>query len=199
MAGSLESLIAALDTTTDFSIENLEKIMTANLPSESEICSIAESTLPYGRTPLKSTPQYELIIGCWPRNGWCDAHDHGTAIGVVHSYSGSVEHFLYELNGSNLDLTEHDRITKGETARLDPGMIHALQNVSSDEPYVGLHLYAPPTSHVRVFDLRTGDIYHVSDDSAALIPNDERFIVRKEAGVFTYRNTVRTKETASVN
>ena len=199
MAGSIDILIAALENTTDFSIENLEKIMAENLPSEQDICTIAESTLPYGRTPLKATSNYELIIGCWPRNGWCDAHDHGTAIGVVHSYSGEVEHFRYELNDKHLDLVEHSRICKGETARLEPGMIHALQNVSSDDPYVGLHLYAPPTSHVRVFDLRNGDIYHVSDESAALIPNDERFIVSKEAGAFTYRNVVRTKEAASLN
>lgn len=193
MAGSLQSLIAALDAATDFSIESLERIMAENLPSEQEICDAAAATLPYGRTPLKSTPQYELIIGCWPRNGWCDAHDHGTAIGVVHSYAGSIEHFRYELNGTNLDLVEHSTIAKNETARLESGMIHSLQNVSSDDPYIGLHLYAPPTSHVRVFDLRNGDIYHVTDESAALIPNDERFIASKEEKVFTYRNLVKTK------
>jgi hypothetical protein len=197
MAGSIESLIAALEVATDFSIENLERIMAENLPSENEICSISSATLPYGRTPIKATDKYELIIGCWPRNGWCDAHDHGTAIGVVHSYSGEIEHFRYELHDNSLDLVEQCTISKGETARLDHSMIHALQNVSSDDPYVGLHLYAPPTSHVRVFDLRNGDIYHVTDESAALIPNDDRFIVRKEQGVFSYRNLVKTKEVAA--
>jgi hypothetical protein len=193
MAGSLESLIAALDVATDLSMENLERIMADNLPSEDEICNISSATLPYGRTPIKATDKYELIIGCWPRNGWCDAHDHGNAIGVVHSYSGAIEHFRYELNGDSLDLVEQSTISKGETARLELSMIHALQNVSSDDPYIGLHLYVPPTSHVRVFDLRNGDIYHVTDESAALIPNDERFIARKEEKVFTYRNLVKTK------
>jgi len=197
MAGSIESLIAALEAATDFSMENLERIMAENLPSENEITSISSATLPYGRTAIKATDKYELIIGCWPRNGWCDAHDHGSAIGVVHSYGGEIEHFRYELNGASLDLVEHTTITKGETARLDHSMIHALQNVSSDDPYIGLHLYAPPTSNVRVFDLRNGDIYHVTDESAALIPNDDRFIVRKEQGVFSYRNLVKTKEVAA--
>lgn len=194
MEGSLKSLVAALDECTDFSVENLERIMSEHLPSREEVCTAAESALPYGRTMLKLTDKYELIIGTWPRNGWCDAHDHGDAIGVVHGYSGEIEHFRYQENGANLDLIEHSKLHTGDTARLDHHMIHALQNVSSDEPYIGLHLYAPPTSNVRVFDLRNGDVYHVTDDSAALIPKDERFIVRKEEKAFTYRNLVRTKE-----
>lgn len=197
MPGSIKSLVVALDRCTDFSIENLELIMREHLPEEKEVLDISSATLPYGRTLIKATDRYELIIGAWPRNGWCDPHDHGEAIGVVHGYSGEIEHFRYEMNGASLCLVEQSRLHKGATARLDHRMIHSLQNVSSDEPYVGLHLYAPPTSNVRVFDVRNGDVYYVTDESAALIPRDERFIVRKETKAFAYRNLVRANETVA--
>ena len=191
MASTLDQLISALESAPDYSFETLERVLTENQPSAEEICGLAEATFPYGRTMISLNDTFEVIIGCWPRNGWCDAHDHGDAIGIVHSYSGEIEHFEYKFNGNYLDLFEHSSIKTGESRRLEKGMIHALQNVSSDEPYVGLHIYVPPTKDVRVFDLHSGDIYHVTDDAAAIIPKDERWLRSVERNKFTYRNLVR--------
>lgn len=193
MAGTIKALIAALESASDLSIESLEKILQDNLPSDEEIRSASEPVLPYGRTLLALTNRYEVIIGCWPRNGWCDVHDHGEGVGIVQSYGGAIEHFSYELNGSSLELTEQCTINSGDSARLPVGMIHSLQNISSDEPYIGLHIYAPPASDVRVFDLKSGDIYHVTDDWASIVPTDAKYIRHKQEKQFTFRNLVHEK------
>src|ERR1041385_8866648 len=147
----------------------------------------------YGRTMLYLDKELEVIIGAWPRGGWCDTHDHGTAEGIVYAYDGEIEHFRYELNGDILELVEHETMRKNESFRLEAGLIHSLQNISSDAPYVGLHIYVPPTSNVRVFDLKTGDIYHVTDDYPALVPESEEHILDCEKEKFTFRNMIHAK------
>ncbi|MEP7236051.1 MAG: hypothetical protein ABI778_12220, partial [Ignavibacteriota bacterium] len=137
--------------------------------------------------------RFEVIIGCWPKGGWCDAHDHGTAIGIVYSYGGEIEHFRYDLHDGSLDLVEHSTMKPHESYRLESGLIHSLMNVASDEPYIGLHIYSPPTADVRVFELKSGDIYHVADDAMAIIPKQKADAVRHEAGKFNFQNTVHAK------
>ena len=195
MAGTIESLVNALDSATDYSLETLEEILAEHLPAEEEIRARAESVYPYGRTMLKLTDEYEVIIGCWPKSGWCDVHDHGDAIGLVHSYGGEVEHFEYRFSDHTLELFHQTTLRSGDTKPLYAGMIHSLMNVNSEDPYIGLHLYVPPTKDVRVFDTRSGDVYHVTDDAFAIIPKDERCIRSVEKNCFTYKNLVREEHT----
>jgi hypothetical protein len=190
---TIDNLLNALNKTDDLSFESLERILAENLPSAEEIISVSNAELPYGRTMLHLDDRLEVIIGCWPRGGWCDIHDHGSAVGIVYAYSGEIEHFRYELHDNSLDLVEHETMKKNESFRLEQGLIHSLQNISSDEPYIGLHIYAPPTSDVRVFDLKTGDIYHVTDDYPALIPKEMEKIVKHEKGKFTFQNVLHKK------
>jgi hypothetical protein len=196
MAGTIASLLEALDNATDHSVESLERILADNLPSKAEVCAASESVMPYGRTLLKLTDKYEVIIGTWPKSGWCDAHDHGDATGVVRSYGGDVVHLEYRMNGDCLELFHQSEIKEGEQARLPMGMIHALHNVSSDEPYVGLHLYAPPPKDVRVFDIKNGTIFHIANDAASIIPTDPKDIISVEEKCFTFKNLVREPEMA---
>jgi hypothetical protein len=190
---TIETLIEELKKSKDLSIESLERILAEHLPAKEEIMALINAELPYGRTMLYLDDHLEVIIGCWPRGGWCETHDHGPAVGVVYAYEGEIEHFRYELHQNSLDLVEHHTMRKFESFRLEPGLIHSLQNISSDEPYVGLHIYAPPTSNVRVFDLKTGDIYHVTDDYPALIPSEDDNILLHERGKFTFQNKVHVK------
>ncbi|MEI8135527.1 MAG: cysteine dioxygenase family protein [bacterium] len=190
---TLSTLVDALSKAPDLSMETMERILQENLPSREEVIAASAPELPYGRTMLYMDDKLEVIIGTWPKGGWCDAHDHGTAEGIVYSYGGEIEHFRYEFQDGVLDLVEHERMRSNESLRLERGMIHSLQNVNSDEPYVGLHIYSPPTSDVRVFDLKTGDIYHVTDDYPALIPKESEKIVRHEKGSFTFKNSVHAK------
>src|SRR5512146_1649360 len=107
MTNTIDSLIKALDSAAEYSVETLERILSENLPSYDEIASLAEATYPYGRTVVRLNEKYERIIGCWPQNGWCDAHDHGDAIGIVYSYGGEIEHFEYRMTDGCLELFEH--------------------------------------------------------------------------------------------
>ena len=190
---TIDALLEALDHCDDLSIEGLEQILQSNLPSREDILAAAKTEMPYGRAMLRLNDKYEVIIGSWPKGGWCDTHDHGKAIGIVYAYGGEIEHFRYELHDGFLDLVEHSTMKPNESYRLEQGLIHSLVNVSSDEPYIGLHIYSPPTSDVRVFDLKSGDIYHVTDDYPALIPKEDEKIVRHEKGQFRFQNSVHAK------
>ncbi|MBS1903845.1 MAG: cysteine dioxygenase family protein [Bacteroidetes bacterium] len=194
MAATIETLAHALDNAPDYSVGTLERILLENLPSPEEVVALADTSMPYGRTILRLNDKYEMIIGCWPRNGWCDAHDHGDAEGVVYGCSGEVEHFDYRFNGDTLELYEQSTIKNGQHMRLPKDMIHSLANVTSDEPYVGLHIYSPAATNVRVFDTRNGDIYHVTDDAASVVPRDEAQIRMVERGKFSYRNLVKEQQ-----
>ncbi|MDP4219590.1 MAG: cysteine dioxygenase family protein [Bacteroidota bacterium] len=192
---TIDALLQALENSEDYRIETLERILEQNLPLREEIMAISAFELPYGRSMIALNDRYEVIVGCWPKGGWCDVHDHGTAIGIVYAYSGEIEHFRYEMHDGILDLLERATMKAHECVRLESGMIHSLQNISSEEPYVGLHIYSPPTSDVRVFDLKTGDIYHVTDDYPALIPKESENIVKHEKDKFVFRNSVHSKVT----
>jgi len=190
---TIAGLLAALQNTDDLSMESMEQILEEHLPDAKEIIAISKAELPYGRTMLHLDDRLEVIIGCWPQGGWCDPHDHGNAVGIVFTYSGEIEHFRYEFNDGILDLIEQETMGPAQSFRLEKGLIHSLQNISSEEPFIGLHIYSPPTSDVRVFDLKTGDIYQVTDDYPALIPKHKENIVRHEKGKFTFQNSVRAK------
>ncbi|MFI5264378.1 MAG: cysteine dioxygenase [Candidatus Kapaibacterium sp.] len=193
MSTTIDSLLESLKNSDDLSMESMERILAENLPSHDEIIAASKAELPYGRSMLHLDDRFEVIIGTWPKGGWCDAHDHGKAVGIVFSYSGEIEHFRYELHDGFLDLVEHSTIKPNESCRLESGMIHSLMNVSSEEPYIGLHIYSPPTSDVRVFDLKSGDIYHVTDDYPALIPKESENIIKHEKGKFKFQNSVHAK------
>src|SRR5947209_2987343 len=104
---TVDTLIKALNKSDDLGMESMERILQEHLPSREEIIAISKAELPYGRTMLYLDDRLEVIIGCWPRGGWCDAHDHGPAEGVVYAYCGEIEHFSYEFHDGMLDLVEH--------------------------------------------------------------------------------------------
>src|ERR1700736_3612096 len=104
---TINALLEALELSNDLSFESLERILENNLPSREEIIAVTKTELPYGRSMLRLTERYEVIIGCWPKGGWCDVHDHGDAIGIVYSYGGEIEHFRYQMHEGLLDLVEH--------------------------------------------------------------------------------------------
>ncbi|MEO6938945.1 MAG: cysteine dioxygenase family protein [Candidatus Kapaibacterium sp.] len=190
--GSLSSLTAALEQTTDFSAANLMRIMEENLPPWSEIEPLVAYGDPYGRVTLVETSQFEIMIGSWKKGDWCEAHDHGPSVGAVHAYSGNIEHFSFRFADADgdLHLMERCSISKDDALTLDLGMIHSLTNTSSDTPFVGLHVYSPPTHDVRVFDLKTGDIFHITNDHGAYVPEDPTKIVKHEPKRFRYRNAL---------
>jgi hypothetical protein len=187
MAGTIESLKNRLDNIQDLTLDKVKDALIAELPDWSEIEPLTERGMPYGRTMLVHTDRYEIMIGCWELGNWCAAHDHGVAEGVCYPYSGEIEHVDYQMNGTNLDLVERCNLTKGNLLELPKGMIHSLRNTSSTEPFIALHIYLPATYDVRVFDTRSGDIYHITDDQGAWVPEDPTKIRKVERASFTYR------------
>jgi uncharacterized RmlC-like cupin family protein len=168
--------------------ESVQQILAENLPSWEEIAPLVPHEHPYGRVTLFESHDYEVMIGCWDKGNWCDAHDHGPSEGAVYAYQGTIEHASYEMQSGVLAVSERCTIGSGELLPLPIGMIHSLANNISDEPYVGLHIYSPPTKDVRVFHLSSGDIYHITNDHGAWVPSDPSKILKVERNAFAFRN-----------
>jgi predicted metal-dependent enzyme (double-stranded beta helix superfamily) len=191
MSATIASLLDALDQAEDLSPASIERILAEHLPSKEEVLTVSDVCLPYGRSLLRMNDKYEVIIGTWPKGGWCDVHDHGNAEGVVYSYGGEVVHNEYRYENGSLELFHRSQISGGESARLYAGMIHSLHNISSDEPYVGLHIYSPPSTNVRVFDIKTGDIYHIADDAPSIVPSDKMECRKVDERCFTFKDLLK--------
>jgi hypothetical protein len=179
---SLASLKLALEDASKyadriFTAEDVMEILGRNLPPFSEIEPMIPHEHPYGRVTLFENEKFEVMIGCWDKGNWCDAHDHGPSVGAVYGYAGEIEHTSYELHDGLLDATERCTITKDDLLPLGPGMIHSLTNPTGEGPFVGLHVYTPPTHDVRVFHLATGDVYRVTSDQGAWVPTDPNLCV----------------------
>ncbi len=190
---SLDSLKKALEEASkksdrNFTAEEVMEILGRNLPPFSEIEPLIPHERPYGRVTLFENEHFEVMIGCWDKGNWCDAHDHGPSVGAVYGYCGQIEHTSYSLTDGILETTERCTISESDLLPLGLGMIHSLTNPSNDQPFVGLHLYTPPTHDVRVFHLATGDIYHVTSDQGAWVPTDPKNIKHIEREAFSFRN-----------
>jgi Cysteine dioxygenase type I len=190
---SLQSLKQSLEqasstTAHPLTAEDVMEILGRNLPDWSEIEPLVPHDNPYGRVTLFENEVFEVMIGCWDEGNWCDAHDHGPSVGAVYAYMGEIEHTSYALHDGVLEATERCCLSKDDLMPLGLGMIHSLTNIRSREPFVGLHVYSPPTSNVRVFHIATGDIYHVTNDQGAWVPTDPKKIKHIEKKAFRFRN-----------
>jgi cysteine dioxygenase len=57
---------------------------------------------PYGRKPLLSTDDVEIIVMNWAAGRICAPHDHGASFGWIRLVAGEVDHTLYTLDQNDL-------------------------------------------------------------------------------------------------
>lgn len=134
---------------------------------------------PYGRKKLYASDDIEILAMNWAPRRPCAPHDHGQSFGWINVMAGTVRHTLYTLDQDDIPapfLTREE--PRGSRYFAPRGMVHSMEN-PSDDLTVTLHLYAPPISGMRVYDLERCAACVVSDDCGAWWPDEQRQLVRE--------------------
>lgn len=133
---------------------------------------------PYGRKKIFANNEVELIVMNWAARRDCAPHDHGSSFGWVNVLSGEVRHTLYTLDQNDVPTPYLTRTEKRGTRYFAArSMVHAMGN-PSDELTVTVHIYAPPITEMKVYDLEKCAVCVVSDDCGAWWPADQRQLLR---------------------
>jgi cysteine dioxygenase len=129
--------------------------------------------LPYGRTLLYQSTNFEVILMNWkPKNG-SNIHDHGNSFGSVYVLSGDVNNIAYDPELNKIGTFKQ---SKGDYIDVPKGIFHQLQNLN-DTYSASLHFYAPPIQGMKVFD--ASDIqksYIVKSESGAWNPSEKDIV-----------------------
>jgi cysteine dioxygenase len=129
---------------------------------------------PYGRQKLLANDHVEIIIMNWATQRQCSPHDHGSSFGVVSVVQGTIVHDLYTLDQDDIPIKYFSRTEREGTHYFAPkGMVHSMGNPLSS-PAITLHIYAPPITKMKVYDLENCLTCVVSDDCGAWWPTEQR-------------------------
>ncbi|MCP8967796.1 cysteine dioxygenase [Ectobacillus ponti] len=132
---------------------------------------------PYYRKLLYKTDEVELLVMNWSDLA-CAPHDHGSSYGWVQIVDGNSLHTIYKAEENLLPVplfTEIQR--KGRMFFAPVRGIHQMQD-DGDGRLLTLHLYAPPITGMKVYDLEACAACVVSDDCGAWWPEEQRQKVR---------------------
>lgn len=127
---------------------------------------------PYGRRLLYQSPYIECLLMNWAPYGKCNIHNHGVSWGFVQIITGEVVNIIY-----NHLLEPVTRITEttGNIFFTSKGIIHQMENLTK-QPLVTLHIYCPPISEMKVYDLQHQQEIIVTDDCGAWVPDKNQII-----------------------
>lgn len=157
---SKEELRAALN---DLNIE-LENIKSELKTSEGK---------PYYRKLLYQNEVVEVLVMNWSQLE-CSPHDHGTSQGWIKVLNGSSLNTVYEVNENGLPSELFAKVhTKGELYYAPKKGVHKMK-ADKESDLVTLHLYSPPISGMKVYDLEKCSVCVVSDDCGAWWPDEQR-------------------------
>ncbi|MQR96221.1 hypothetical protein EJV22_13585 [Fictibacillus phosphorivorans] len=133
---------------------------------------------PYYRKLLYQNEDVELLVMNWSQLE-CAPHDHGSSQGWIKVLSGCSENTVYEIkeNGlpSELFTKTHD---KDQIFYAPKKGIHKMKAQKKSD-LVTLHLYSPPISGMKVYDLEKCSVCVVSDDCGAWWPDEQRQKLRE--------------------
>lgn len=104
----------------------------------------------------------------------CAPHDHGDSHGWIQVLNGTSINSVYEVKNNKLPkelFKEYHQ--QGQLFFAPKKGVHKMQ---ADDPdgLVTLHLYSPPISEMKVYDLEKCAACVVSDDCGAWWPDDQR-------------------------
>jgi ubiquinone/menaquinone biosynthesis C-methylase UbiE len=133
----------------------------AKLPNEGE---------PYSRSILRADDQVEIMLARWRPGHGCAPHDHGGAGGFVIPLEGTFVERRYSWDGAKLVITEHASRPEGIPIRITSEDIH---DMTAGVRGLTLHLYSPPASSMRVFDLDRAEALDLVGDYGAWIPQGD--------------------------
>lgn len=146
-----------------------------------------EETLPYlqsadGKTYyrklLYQNDEMELLIMNWS-DIECAPHDHGNSAGWIQVVNGDSKNTVFELKENQFPEELFTEIkSKGSFFFAPKKAVHKMQSNGNDN-LVTLHLYSPPITGMKVYDLEKCAACIVSDDCGAWWPEETRQKVKE--------------------
>lgn len=125
---------------------------------------------PYYRKLLYKDEKLELLVMNWS-DLECVPHDHGKSYGWIQVINGTSQNTIYEVKENILPaelFTEHQE--KGKMFFAPKKGVHKMSD-SGGTNLVTLHLYSPPITGMRVYNLDKCAACIVSDDCGAWWPD----------------------------
>lgn len=132
----------------------------------------ADEGKPYYRKLLYKNEEVELLVMNWSQLE-CAPHDHGDSQGWIQVLSGISINSVYEVNRNGLPkelFNEYHH--QGKFFYAPKKGIHKMQ-ASDDTNLVTLHLYSPPITGMKVYDLQKCAACVVSEDCGAWWPDEQ--------------------------
>ncbi|WP_137789400.1 cysteine dioxygenase family protein [Bacillus sp. E(2018)] len=128
---------------------------------------------PYYRKLLYQNKDVELLVMNWSQLE-CAPHDHGSSQGWIKVLNGSSENTVYEINETGLPSELFTKThKKGQMFYAPKDGVHKMKAEEKSD-LVTLHLYSPPISGMKVYDLEKCSVCVVSDDCGAWWPDEQR-------------------------
>jgi cysteine dioxygenase len=134
--------------------------------------------LPYYRRLLFQNEEVEVLVMNWSQLE-CAPHDHGESQGWIQVLEGTSVNAVYEVDekGWPSELFEEQH-HQGKCFYAPKRGVHKMK-AGGGENLVTLHLYSPPISGMKVYDLEKCAACIVSDDCGAWWPEETRQKVKE--------------------
>lgn len=169
----LERVSATLSPLEKPTIADLRKVLitiNASLSELSPYLATADGK-PYYRKVLYQSDEVELLVMNWSGLD-CAPHDHGSSYGWIQVIGGSCTNTLYQVQANQLpEELFHKTYEQGSTFFAPQKAVHKMNGRSG---LVTLHLYAPPITGMKVYDLERCRMCIVADDCGAWWPDKQR-------------------------
>jgi cysteine dioxygenase len=133
---------------------------------------------PYYRKLLYQNDEVELLVMNWS-DLECAPHDHGNSSGWIQVLNGASENIVFEVKENHIPQELFAEIKgKGSFFFAPKKGVHKMKRAGMDY-LVTLHLYSPPITGMKVYDLKKCAACIVSDDCGAWWPEDMRKKVKE--------------------
>ncbi|WLR54760.1 cysteine dioxygenase family protein [Mesobacillus subterraneus] len=157
-----------LDLLKNPSKQEMKKALANINMSEEELKPFLQSSSgkPYYRKLLYKTEDVELLVMNWS-DLECAPHDHGDSHGWIQVLNGTSINSVYEVIDNSLPkelFKEYHH--QGKFFYAPQKGVHKMQ-ADAAKGLVTLHLYSPPISGMKVYDLEKCAVCVVSDDCGA--------------------------------
>lgn len=133
---------------------------------------------PYYRKLLYQNNEVELLVMNWS-DIECAPHDHGSSIGWIQVLNGDSENTIFKVKENQLPAELFAEVkSKGSFFFARKRGVHKMKSAGK-ENLVTLHLYSPPITGMKVYDLEKCAACVVSDDCGAWWPEESRQKMRE--------------------
>lgn len=122
---------------------------------------------PNSRRVLYHKDEIEVVLYRWEPGSETKIHDHGSSEGAVKVLVGEGENSTFRFDCQERLIPElPTQHPAGSTFSLPYGVIHKMSNLSSTT-MISLHVYSPPVTAMRVYELPTQSEREMKYDEAA--------------------------------